>query len=63
MISAVQQNDSVIYTFFLYSFHYDLSQDIEYSSLCYIVGFLLFIHSIYVSLHLLTLNSHSIPPP
>ena len=42
MISAAQQKDSVIYTFFLYSFHYDLSQDIEYSSLCYIVGLLFF---------------------
>ena len=63
MISAAQQKDSVIYTFFLYSFHYDLSQDIEYSSLCYIVGLLFFIHSMYTSLHLLTLNSHFIPPP
>ena len=37
LITAVQQSDSVIhiYTFF---FHYGLSQDTEYSSLCYRVG-------------------------
>ena len=41
-ISAVQQSDSVIhtYTFFFYIFHYDLSQDIEYISLCSTEGFL-----------------------
>ena len=54
LISAVQQSDSVIcictcitfsYTYiyiyklsFEYFFHYDLSLDIEYSSLCCIVG-------------------------
>ena len=39
-VSAVQQSDSVvhIYTFYLYSFPYGLSQDIEYSSLCCTVG-------------------------
>ena len=41
LISAVQQHDSVkhiyIYTF-SYSFHYVLSQDIEYSFLCYKVS-------------------------
>ena len=36
---------------------------IEYSSLCYTVRTLLFIHSICNSLHLLTPVSHSIPPP
>ena len=40
-ISAVQQSDSVIhiYTFFFnILFHYGLSQDIVYSSLCYTLG-------------------------
>ena len=44
--SAVQQSDSVIYIYiyiYIYIllsvlFHYTLSQDIEYSSLCYTVG-------------------------
>ena len=36
LISAVQQCDSVIRVYIL--FHYGLSQDIEYSSLCYVVG-------------------------
>ena len=44
-------------------FHYILSQDIEYSSLCYIVGPCLFICSLYNSLHLLISNSESIPLP
>ena len=40
LISAVQQSDSVICTFFTYFFHYGLSYHIEYinSFLCYIVG-------------------------
>ena len=40
LISAVQHNDSVIhvYTFFHILFYYGLLQDIEYSSLCYIIG-------------------------
>ena len=42
IISAIQQSDSVIhiyiYILFHILFHYDLSQDIEYSSLCYTVG-------------------------
>ena len=40
-ISAIQQSDSVlhIYTFFLnILFHYGLSQETGYSSLCYTVG-------------------------
>ena len=40
-VSAVQQSDSVIhiYTLFFYIlFHYGLSQDIKYSSLCYTLG-------------------------
>ena len=36
LISAVQQSGSVIHTYVL--FHYGLSEDIEYSSLCYTVG-------------------------
>ena len=63
LISAVQQSDSVIHIYILFHilFHYGLSQDIEYSSLCYTVG-TLFIHSIYNSLHLLNPNSQSILP-
>ena len=40
VISAVQQSDSVIHMYILFHtlFHYVLSQDIEYSSLCYTVG-------------------------
>ena len=40
LISVVQQNDSVIHMYILFHilFHYDLSQDIEYSSPCCIVG-------------------------
>ena len=40
---------SYTYVYFSYLFHYDLSQDIEYSSLCDTVGYLLFISSIYSS--------------
>ena len=42
LISAKQQSDSdiyiYIYTFKKILFHYGLSQDTEYSSLCYTVG-------------------------
>ena len=38
LISAVQESDSVIYIIFHILFHYGLSQDIEYSSLCSTVG-------------------------
>ena len=41
LVSAIQQNDSVIhiYTYFFHMiFHYGLSEDIECSSLCYTVG-------------------------
>ena len=41
LISAVQWSDSVMYVytfFFIFSLHYGLSQDIEYSSLCFTVG-------------------------
>ena len=40
-------------------FHFDLSQDTEYSSPSYT----LFIHSIFNSLHLLIPNSQPNPPP
>ena len=39
------------------------SKDIEYGFLCCTVKTLLFIHSIYNSLHLLIPNSQSFPPP
>jgi len=40
LISSVQQSDPVtfIHSFSCFFFHYSLSQDIEYSSLCYRVG-------------------------
>ena len=40
LVSAVEQSDSVIYMYILFEivFHYGLSQDIEYSALCYTVG-------------------------
>ena len=62
-ISAIQQSDLVahIYTLF-FTFHYGLSLDIEYSSLCYTVGPCFFIRSIYNSLHMLIPNSKSISP-
>ena len=50
LISAVQQSDSVICILFHTLFHYGLSQDIEYISLC--SRALLPIHPICGSLHL-----------
>ena len=41
LISVVQQSGSVIYTCihsFYILFHYGLSQDVEYSSLCYMAS-------------------------
>ena len=40
LLSAVQQSDSVIHIYILFYilFHYGLSQDVEYSSLCSKVG-------------------------
>ena len=41
LISSVQQSDSVVCVymfFFILSFHHGLSQDTDYSSLCYTVG-------------------------
>ena len=46
LISAIQQNDSVILFHIL--FHYSLSQDIEYSSLVYTLN--LFIDDNYVNI-------------
>ena len=43
-------------------FHYGLSWDIEYSSLCYTVG-PCYLPILYTSLHLLIPNSQSFPPP
>ena len=41
LISALWQSDSFIHTYILFCilFPHDLSQDIEYSSLCYTMGF------------------------
>ena len=39
LISAVQHSDSHTHTHTHILFHYDLSQHIEYSSLCYRVDF------------------------
>ena len=52
-ISAVQQCDSVVHieTFFYVIFHYCLSQETLYSSLCYIVGPCLSILNIIVCLY------------
>ncbi|XP_070329802.1 double-strand break repair protein MRE11 isoform X3 [Odocoileus virginianus] len=43
--------------------HFGLSQDIEYCSLCYCSKSMLFIHSVYNSLHLLIPDSQSIRLP
>ena len=77
LISAEQKRDSVIhkYIFFSYFFHYGLSQDIEYSSLCCTVGpccssilYIIFLYNIlyiyiYYNLHLLTPDSSPSPSP
>ena len=57
LISTVQQSDPLhnMYIVFGIGFLYDLSQDIEYSSMCYTVG------PCPSTLHLLTPNSQSIP--
>ena len=53
-----------IYILFYILFHCGLSQDIEYSSLCYTLGpTLLSIHSKWSSLHLSTPNSQSMRLP
>ena len=54
-----------IYIFFHVLFHYGLSQDIEYSSLCYTEGPYCLSISVYTSLHPLILNSlyYHLPPP
>ena len=68
LASGAQQSDSVIYVH-IYShiytlFHYDLSQDIEYHSLCYTVGpCCLSILHIYTGLHLQIPKAQCISPP
>ena len=44
LISAEQQSDSVthVYTFLYILFHSGLSEDVEYSSLCYSVGLVIY---------------------
>ena len=70
LITDVQPSDSVIHIYiyiciiFYILFHYSLSQDIKYSSLCSRVGpTLLLMHSIYTRLDLLISESHSCPLP
>ena len=38
LVSDIEQSDLAMPILFSYSFHYGLLRDIEYSSLCYIVG-------------------------
>ena len=65
LISTVQQSDSVmhiyIYTIFHVLFHYGLSQDTEYSSLCYTVGPCL--SSLYVIVCICSSQLHISPSP
>ena len=60
LVSAIEQNDSVIHILFHILFRYGLLQDTEYDSLCYTVGFFFLflqnIHSTYSGLPLLILN-------
>ena len=64
LISAVQQSDSVICTYSLFHilFHYSLSQDTEYSSLCYTVGTCclstLYITKPFICIHLFNLHNN-----
>ena len=53
LISGIQQSESVIYIIYIYSFSYGLLHSIEYSSLCYAVGLLLFFLYIVVCVCLL----------
>ena len=63
LISAAQQSDSVLHTTIFYIlFQYALPQVIEYNCPVLYRRSLLFICSIYNSLHLLIPNSPSIPP-
>jgi len=61
LISAVQQRDSIIhiyiYILFHILFHYGLSQDLEYRSLCYTVGTCLSI--LYITVVILALTYKS----
>ena len=64
LISAAQQSDSVLHTTIFYIlFQYALPQVIEYNCPVLYRRSLLFICSIYNSLHLLIPNSQSIPLP
>jgi len=56
------QDKFLTYTFFFIFFHYGLLQDIENSSVCYIVGPSCLSVLIYNTLHLLIANSQAIPP-
>ena len=62
-MAAVLQSDSIrhIYILFHILFHYDLSQDTEYSSPCYTVGPCC-LSVLCISLNLLNLSSPSFPP-
>ena len=63
LYSKVTQSYIYIHSFCHTVFHYVLSQEIGYSSLCYTVGPHCLSISKCNSLHLLTLNSQSIPLP
>jgi len=62
LTSAIQQNDSIIHTYILLNiiFHYSLSQDTEYSSLCYTVRPCFIFCSSYLSMVLLISLSPSV---
>ena len=64
LISAIQQSDySYIHVCILFNilFHYGLSQDVEYSSLCYTLGPCCLSILYKLVLHLLTPTSQYIP--
>ena len=64
-VSGVLQSDSVIYiqNLFQIPFHYRLLQDIEYSSLHYIVSLCLTILYVVVCIHSSQTPNLSFPPP
>ena len=63
LITAIQQSNSVyVHSFLCILFHYGLSQNIEYSSLCCAVGPCLSV-LYYKSLHLIIPGSHASPHP
>ena len=67
LVSVVQQSDSVIHIhvsiLFKILYPIRLLQNVEQSSLCYIVGPLSVIHFKYRSVYLSLPNSLTIPPP